>query len=102
MMVRALKPIKEKRDYRVLCASLLLSSIRAVSIILLFVSAGVIIINYLDLVLGLQPSVIGVEQMNYSIDIFVGCGLFLITYSYEAERIIKNLFRVRDVPPIKT
>lgn len=99
MMVKALKP-KKVIDWKEICASGIIGCIWLIALIFLFVSGIDIAINYYSVLSGTLLSSIAQEQMSYSIQVFVGAGLFLIVYSYDASKAIRQMFHLKDVPPI--
>ncbi len=74
-----------------------MSIIRVIAIVLLFISAYTIINSYILLMIwGIQPTALTQAQINFSIEIFIGAGLVLISYSYDTEELVKKLLNVSD------
>ncbi len=101
MMVRARKP-KRVFDFNEICASLIIGCGFVIALSFLLISGIDIVVNYWSVLSGVLLSPIAQEQMTYSIEVFVGTGLLLIVYSYDAVKIIRRLFRLKDVEHIKT
>ncbi|MBU0532994.1 hypothetical protein KKB44_05880 [Candidatus Micrarchaeota archaeon] len=95
-----LKPRKPKKippSRKVICASLLLGAIHLLAFVLVLVSGTVIILQYVNIIFGTLPSEIQKVQLDYSLSIFGASALYLLVYAYEAEKLVKKIFRVKNV-----
>lgn len=100
-MTKAKPPIREARSWNVICSSFLIDCIHFLSIIFLIVSGAVIIWTYTHLLIGWVLSSNYQSLMNYSITIFAGTAIYLLAYTYKLEDIVKRMFKVKDVKPLK-
>ena len=91
------KKLSESERLKLRFAEGLTGIIRLIAIVLLLISGCIIINNYLLLaVWSVQPSALIQSQINFSIQIFIGSGLYLILYSYETEELVKWMLNVSD------
>lgn len=91
------KKLSKQEQFKLRFAEGVMSIIRLIAILLLFISAYRIIDSYTLLMFwGAQPSALIQTQINFSIEIFIGAGLVLISYSYDTEELVKRLLNVSD------
>lgn len=99
-MVKARKPVEKTHALAKSCLALI-GIVHAAAVILIVVSGSIIIWNYYSIISGNLPTEIEKIQLDYSISIFAGAAIYLLVYAYKTEEIIKTLFHVKEVPPIK-
>ena len=99
-MTKAKPPVKEARDWNVVCSALLIDCIHFFSMVFLIISGLEIIWIYIHLVMGWSLALTYQPLMNYSITIFAGTALYLLGYTYNLEKIIKRMFSVKEIKPL--
>lgn len=100
MMIKAKTPVIIKRDWRLICSSILIGFAHCVCIILLLISGITIILRYTDLMLSYSVSAAQLLQLNYSLPIFTGSAVFLFLYSSKVSDLIKKWLHVKTVEPL--
>jgi hypothetical protein len=90
-----------KTDWKLIGVSLLVSLIHIICIVFLVISALTILSRYILIIFGNMPNDIQKIALDYSITIFIGSSLALLVYHNQTEDILKKIFRVKNVPPIK-
>ena len=91
-------PKKAELNVKELCLTFIPTILHLVAVIFLFISGAEIVLRYRLLILGYLPNEVQKMTMDYSITIFAGCAIYLLTYALKVKDMAKEIF-AKDVPP---
>lgn len=100
-MIKAKPPKKSHLTWNEICSSALITIIHLMAVILMLTSGTFIIWQYASIILGYKPTEIIKMGLDYSITVFAGSALYLLLYMYKVEELVKRIFNVKSVKPVK-